>query len=194
MTAPDVQAKRASWKEQIGGIDPEHLVYLDECGVNIDLTRLYGRSIGKARVVDHTPLNTPRMTTVLSSIRTDGSHVTTTYTGGTTGERFTDYLRDKLIPELKSGDVVVMDNLRSHHVQGVKEAFDAAGIQFLYLPPYSPDLNPIEKMWSKMKAILRKWKERSAERLSASVADALKFVSTTDCLHWFEACSLSWHF
>ena len=91
----------------------------------------------------------------------------------------------------KSGDVVVMDNLRSHHVQGVKEAFDAAGIQFLYLPPYSPDLNPIEKMWSKMKAILRKWKERSADRLPASVADALKLISATDCLHWFTSCSVS---
>ena len=194
VTAPDVQAKRASWNEQIGGIDPNHLVYLDECGVNIDLTRLYGRSIGKTRVVDHAPLNTPHMTTVLSSIRTDGSHVTAAYTGGTTGERFTNYLKDKLIPKLKSGDVVVMDNLRSHHVQGVKEAFDDAGIRFLYLPPYSPDLNPIEKMWSKMKAILRKRKERSAERLSASVTDALKLISASDCLHWFESCSLCQHF
>lgn len=191
MTAPDVQAKRTAWKGQLSGIDPSHLVYLDECGINTNLTRLYGRSIGKARVVDHAPLNTPQTTTVLSSIRTDGSHVTITYVGGTTGDRFTTYLKDNLIPELRSGDVVVMDNLRSHHVRGVREAFEAANIRFLYLPPYSPDLNPIEKMWSKLKAILRKAKVRSADRLPASVAIALMQVSLSDCLHWFHSCSLS---
>ena len=190
MTAPDVQAKRTAWKGQLSGIDPSHLVYLDECGVNINLTRLYGRSIGKARVVDHAPLNTPQTTTVLSSIRTDGSHVTVTYSGGTTGDRFTAYLKDNLIPELKPGDVVVMDNLRSHRVQGVQEAFEAAKIRFLYLPPYSPDLNPIEKMWSKLKAILRKAKVRSADRLPASVAKALTQVTPSDCLHWFHSCSV----
>ena len=190
VTAPDVQAKRAAWKETISGIDPSHLVYLDECGVNTDLTRLYGRSIGKARVVDHAPLNKPRITTVLSSIRIDGSHVTETYSGGTTGERFTAYLKHELIPKLKPDDVVVMDNLRSHHVQGVQEAFEAAGIRFLYLPPYSPDLNPIEKMWSKLKAILRKWKIRLVDLLPDSVAKALMLVSPSDCLHWFDSCAL----
>lgn len=189
MTAPDVQAKRAEWQEQLSGIDQSHLVYLDECGVNTDLTRLYGRSIGKTRVVDHAPLNTPKTTTVLSSIRTDGSHVTKTYPGGTTGERFTTYLKENLIPTLKPDDVVVMDNLRSHHVQEVKQIFDNAGIRFLYLPPYSPDLNPIEKMWSKIKAILRKRKIRSADRLPSSVADALKLVTVSDCEHWFHSCS-----
>ena len=137
VTAPDVQAKRTKWKEQLSSIDPNHLVYLDECGVNTDMTRIYGWSIGKARVTDHAPLNTPRTTTVLSSIRTDGSHVTETYVGGTTGERFTAYLRDRLIQELRPGDVVVMDNLRSHHVQSVRALFEVAGIRFLYLPPYS---------------------------------------------------------
>ena len=83
-----------------------------------------------------------------------------------------------------------MDNLRSHHVQGVQEAFEAAGIRFLYLPPYSPDLNPIEKMWSKLKAILRKWKVRSADLLPDSVAKALMLVSPSDCLHWFDSCLL----
>ena len=85
--------KRTAWKEQLAGVDQSHLVYLDECGVNTDMTRIYGRSIGKTRVVDHAPLNTPQTTTILSSIRTDGSHVTVTYSGGTTGDRFTAYLR-----------------------------------------------------------------------------------------------------
>ena len=187
MTAPDVQARRIAWKEQLAGVDQNHLVYLDECGVNTDMTRIYGRSIGKTRVIDHAPLNKPKTTTILSSIRTDGSHVTVTYSGGTTGDRFTTYLRDHLIPSLKPGDIVVMDNLRSHHVQSVREIFEAAHIQFLYLPPYSPDLNPIEKMWSKLKAILRKWKIRSANLLPDSVSKALKLVTPTDCLHWFHS-------
>ena len=188
MTAPDVQARRTEWRERLKGIDQRHLVYLDECGVNTDMTRIYGRSIGKTRVVDHAPLNTPKTTTVLSSIRTDGSHITETYLGGTTGERFTAYLKDKLIPTLKPGDVVVMDNLRSHHVSDVKKVFDEADIRFLYLPPYSPDLNPIEKMWSKLKAILRKWKLRSADLLPAAIYNALDLVSVLDCLHWFNSC------
>ena len=188
VTAPDVQVRRTEWKEQIKGIDRSHLVYLDECGVNTDMIRIYGRSIGKVRVVDHAPLNTPKTTTVLSSIRIDGSHVTETYLGGTTGERFTAYFREKLIPALKSGDVVVMDNLHSHHVRDVKTLFDEAGIRFLYLPPYSPDLNPIEKMWSKLKAILRKWKLRSADLLPAAVSKVLALVSVPDCLHWFDSC------
>lgn len=188
MIAPDVQAKRTAWKEQLNGIDQSHLVYLDECGVNTNMTRIYGRSIGKTRVIDHAPLNTPQTTTILSSIRTDGSHVTVTYSGGTTGERFTAYLRDHLIPTLKPGDIVVMDNLRSHHVQSVREVFEAANIQYRYLPPYSPDLNPIEKMWSKLKTILRKWKIRTANLLPDSVSDALKLVTPTDCRHWFHSC------
>ena len=94
VTALDVQARRAERTEQLKEIDPSHLVYLGECGVNTDMTRIYGRSIGKTRVVDHAPLNTPKTTTVLSSIRTDGSHVTETYLGGTNGERFTAYLRE----------------------------------------------------------------------------------------------------
>ena len=189
VTAPDVQAKRTAWKEQLAGVDQSHLVYLDECGVNTDMTRISGRSIGKTRVVDHAPLNTPQTTTILSSIRTDGSHVTVTYSGGTTGDRFTAYLRDHLIPTLKPGDIVVMDNLRSHHVQSVREVFEAAHVQFLYLPPYNPDLNPIEKMWSKLKAILRKWKIRSANLLPDSVSKALGMVTPSDCLHWFHSCS-----
>ena len=188
MIAPDVQAKRTAWKEQLNEIDQSHLVYLDECGVNTNMTRIYGRSIGKTRVIDHALLNTPQTTTILSSIRTDGSHVTVIYSGGTTGERFTAYLRDHLIPTLKPGDIVVMDNLRSHHVQSVREVFEAANIQYLYLPSYSPDLNPIEKMWSKLKAILRKLKIRSANLLPDSVSDALKLVTPTDCRHWFRSC------
>ncbi len=151
-----MREKRAKWQENIRPEQLEHLVFLDESGVNTNLTRRYGRNLSSQRVVDHTPLNTPRSTTVLSSLRFTGEKAFVTYTGGTTGERFITYLRETLIPTLKPGDIVVMDNMCSHHVKAVGELLRQNGIVPLYLPPYSPDLNPIEMMWSKMKAILRK--------------------------------------
>ena len=183
----DVQEKRKEWKETITPEMVEHLVFLDESGVNTDLTRLYGRALSSQRAVDHAPLNTPRTTTVLSSIRLDGEKAFTTYQGGTTGERFVQYLKETLLPTLRPGDIVVMDNMRSHHVKAVREILEAKGMKVLYLPPYSPDLNPIEKMWSKMKAILRKWKIRCLEQLPDAIERALACVSQLDCLHWFLA-------
>ena len=188
MTVFDVKEKRAAWKEYTQKNDANRMVFLDESGVNTDLTRIYGRSIGKTRVVDHAPLNTPSSTTILSSIRADGSHVTITYTGGTSGARFASYIKDNLIPVLHTGDIVIMDNLRSHHVKAVEEAFANTDIQCQYLPPYSPDLNPIEKMWSKMKSILRTQKVRDVSKLPEAVSDALKKVTQTDCIHWFKSC------
>jgi len=152
-------------------------VFLDESGVNIDMTRRYGRAIGKARVHCSAPLNTPTSQTVLASVRLNGQITYTMYSGGTTGERFLDYLKNVLIPTLRRGDIVVMDNMRSHHVKGVKEALRAAGVIPLYLPPYSPDLNPIEMLWSKMKAILRKLGCRIAALLPQMVEKALALVS-----------------
>ena len=183
----DVQEKRGEWKETITPEMVEHLVFLDESGVNTDLTRLYGRALSSQRAVDHAPLNTPQTTTVLSSIRLDGEKAFTTYQGGTTGGRFVQYLKETLLPTLRPGDIVVMDNMRSHHVKAVREILEAKGMKVLYLPPYSPDLNPIEKMWSKMKAILRRWKIRCLEQLPDAIERALACVSQLDCLHWFLA-------
>ena len=187
MTVFDVQEKRKEWKKTIRPDMVEHLVFLDESGVNTNLTRLYGRAFSSQRAVDHAPLNTPRTTTVLSSIRLNGEKAFTTYQGGTTGERFVQYLKETLLPTLKPGDIVVMDNMRSHHVKAVREVLEEKGMKVLYLPPYSPDLNPIEKMWSKMKALLRGWKVRSLDLLPDAVRMALDSVSQLDCLHWFVA-------
>ena len=185
MTGFDVQEKRREWKETITPEMVEHRVFLDESGVTTDLTRLYGRAPSSQRAVDHAPLNTPKTTTVLSSIRLDGEKAFTTYQGGTTGERFVQYLKETLLPTLRPGDIVVMDNMRSHHVKAVRETLEAKGMKVLYLPPYSPDLNPIEKMWSKMKAILRGWKIREMASLPDAIHNALTCVSPLDCLHWF---------
>ncbi len=187
MTVFDVVEKRKEWAESITPEQLDHLVFLDESGVNTDMTRRYGRARSSERCVDHAPLNTPQTTTVLSSIRFNGEKAFTTYQGGTTGERFVAYLKDTLLPTLHPGDIVVMDNLRSHHVKEVGELLEAEGVIGLYLPPYSPDLNPIEKMWSKIKAILRSWKVRTPGALPDAIQRALDLVSVQDCQHWFAA-------
>ena len=189
-SVPDVQEKREAWKKELGVLDCSKLVFLDESGVNINMTRRYGRAQGGCRVVDKAPLNTPKNTTILSSIRLNGNAAYMTYSGGTTGERFIDYLKNGLLPTLHPGDIVIMDNMRTHHISAVKEILEQAGMHLLYLPPYSPDLNPIEKLWSKVKAILRQLKARTPETLLAAIERAFSCVSSSDCLGWFRSTGL----
>ena len=107
MNAPDVIDMRKEWNKTISVFEEDHIVYLDECGVNIGMTRIYGRSLGGTRCIDHAPINTPKNTTILSSIRLNGETAYTTYMGGTTKEKFVDYLENFLIPTLKDGDVII---------------------------------------------------------------------------------------
>ena len=183
-----MQAKRIKWKELKLAIEHWRLVFLDESGVNTGMTRRYGRAIGKARVHGSAPLNVPTSQTVLASVRLNGQITYTMYPGGTSGERFLDYLKNVLIPTLHKGDIVVMDNMRSHHVKGVEEVLRAAGMIPLYLPPYSPDLNPIEKMWSKLKAFLRKEKIRIASELPSAISKGFLTIRPKDCIGWFHSC------
>lgn len=166
-------------------MDAAALVFLDESGVNTDMTRRYGRSKGKARVTEAAPLNTPKTTTLLSSVRADGTTVRRFLAGALNGEQFLTYIREELAPSLHAGDLVIMDNLRCHKVKGVREAIEAVGAQLLYLPPYSPDFNPIEMMWSKIKAILRKTKARTAAALLDALPVAFDEVSINDVKGWF---------
>jgi transposase len=124
-------------------------------------------------------------TTILSSIRLDGTAIPLVFEGALNGELFRAYVRQCLAPSLKPGDIVVMDNLSSHQVSGVVETIEAVGATVLFLPPYSPDLNPIELMWSKIKAILRKLKVRAKELLDEAIARAFSAVSLSDIAGWF---------
>lgn len=169
--------------------DANHLVFPDESGVNTDMTRHYARSKKNERAVDSTPVNTPCNTTILSSVRLNGKICYTVYYGGTTQERFAEYLKAMLIPTLSKTDIIVMHNMRSHHAKIVKQVLDESRINDLYLPPYSPDLNPIEKMWSKLKAYLRKEKVRIASELPPAIERAFSTVRASDCLGWFRSCN-----
>ena len=172
----------------MSGSGADNLVFLDESGINIDMTRHYARAKTDERGVDRTPLNTPRNTTILSSIRLDGRAAHTVYQGGTTAERFAEYLKKTLLPSLSSNDIIIMDNMRSHHAKAVKQVLHASGIRYLYLLPYSPDFNPIEKMWSKIMAYLRKARIRALPQLPDAVEAAFSTVTISDCLGWFRSC------
>jgi transposase len=119
-------------------------------------------------------------------MRLDGETVYTTFAGAVNGEKFKEYLRELLVPTLRPGDIVVMDNLRSHKVSGVAEIIESAGATVLYLPPYSPDFNPIEQMWSKIKAFLRKVKARSVDALLEAIPLAFDTVCLSDIEGWFK--------
>lgn len=185
MNAPDVDAKRKNWTKNLSEYDKDKLVFLDESGVNTNLTRIYGRAAGGNRCIDSAPLNTPKNTTILSSVRLNGETAYTTYQGGTTSEKFIDYLKNVLAPTLHEGDIVIMDNMRTHHSKAVIKVIEELKINVIFLPPYSPDFNPIEKMWSKIKSVLRKLKIRDLNLLSDALEYAFSCVTNSDCYGWF---------
>ena len=148
-------------------------------------------SLGGSRAVDSAPLSKPKNTTILSSIQTLRY---TTFSGGTTVERFKRYLEIDLLPHLNDNSVLIMDNMKSHYAKAVKNLLDSSGVRYIYLPPYSPDLNPIEKLWSKVKAFLRKFKARTLDALPNAIQCAFQTGSPSDCSGWFHSCGYSPYF
>ena len=177
--------KRKAWKKRQPKLDMNRLVFLDECGVNTGMTRLYGRALKHERVMEAVPDTRFHRTTILSSMRLDGTCVPFVFEGALNGDIFRVYITQLLAPSLKPGDIVIMDNLSSHKVKGIVEAIQAVGASVMFLPPYSPDLNPIELMWSKIKAILRKLKVRVKEHLDDAIAFAFSCVSPPNVSGWF---------
>jgi len=147
------------------GLDPEHLVFLDETWAKTNMTRPRGRSTSGTRLVAKVPHGHWKTTTFLAALRTSGLTAPLVVDGAINGEIFLAYVQQHLAPTLRLGDIVVMDNLSSHKRAGVREAIEATGAKLLYLPPYSPDLNPIENAFSKFKWLLKSVSERSVEAL-----------------------------
>lgn len=133
-------------------IDPQQVVFIDESGARTNMTRERGRGPRGERVVAHTPHGHWKTTTMISGVRLDGPCATMVLDGATDADAFRAYVQHVLVPQLRVGDVVVMDNLQPHKAAGVREMIESAGATLLYLPPYSPDYNPIENMWSKVSA------------------------------------------
>ena len=166
----------------------EDFWFLDESASNINMTRRYGWAKTDERIYDDVPCNTPISTTVLAAFTADGRKVSVTFNGGTTKERFYNFLNDHLFPAMHPHEVLVMDNHRSHHARLVANLIQKKQAKVKFLPPYSPDFNPIEKMWSKMKTILRGLKPRDAKGLKVATQKALSRISASDCRGWFHSC------
>ena len=159
-------------------------VFLDETGASTNMVRRYGWGPKGERLVGDAPFGHWKTTTFIAGLRASGVIAPFVLDGPMTGEMFLVYVRQFLAPELKPGDIVVMDNLAAHKVAGVREAIRAAGASVLYLPPYSPDLNPIEQMFAKLKALLRKAAARTRETLWTTIGQLLDLFSPAECRNY----------
>ena len=152
------------------------------------MTPLYSRSRIGERALGKAPRNQGTNLTVCGAIALDGVRCLMAYEGGTTKQAFLHFVREALVPSLRRKDVVVMDNLRSHYCDGVREAIEAAGATVMYLPPYSPELNPIEHTWSKLKALLRRAEARTLRALAAALSESSSRITGNDLAGWFGHC------
>jgi len=185
---PRVQRARREYQEMMAKLDAKKFKFIDESGVNLAMSRLYGRAPRGERVEGSVPRNYGSNITMLASLGRRGLDALMTVEGATDGEVFKVYVEEVLCPTLRRGDIVVMDNLGAHKVSGVREAIEGRGAKLLYLPPYSPDLSPIEPCWSKIKTILRQAAARTREALEAALQQAISMVSKSDALAWFAHC------
>jgi len=163
-------------------------VFLDESGATTQMTRHYGRAPRGQRVREATPQGHWQTLTLFAALTTRGLEAPMTISEPTDGDIFLTYVEQVLCPRLRPGQVVILDNLSAHKVAGVRERIEAAGAHLLYLPPYSPDLNPIEQAWSKVKQILRSMKARTSEALESAVAQALNAITAENAIAWFAHC------
>jgi transposase len=179
---------RDEYREVAGEFELERLRFVDESGVNLALTRLFGRAAKGERVRDSVPKNYGENVTLLGALSLAGVEALMTVNGATDGAVFLVFVREVLAPTLSEGDVVIWDNLGAHRSVAVREAVEAKGAQLVFLPPYSPDLNPIERCWSKLKTFLRAAKARTREALEAAIKQALATVTKSDARAWFKHC------
>lgn len=186
-----MKAARARWREAVATISHRSLLFLDESGAKTNMTRLYGRAPRGQRVRDHVPNGRWETTTMIAAMGRKGPQAPWVLDGAMDGAAFETWVESVLAPTLEPGDIVVMDNLSVHKNAKARALIHAAGATVWDLPAYSPDLNPIEKMWSKVKTALRRAKPRDTEALCEAIGDALRQVSETDIQNWFASCGYS---
>jgi len=178
---PDVAAARQQWRQDQPGLDPARLVFIDETGTSTNMVRSRGRARRGTRLIGRVPHGHWKITTFVAGLRCGEIAAPFVIDRPMNSAIFLAYVTRCLVPALKPGDIVVMDNLKPHKAAGVREAIEAAGAKLLYLPPYSPDLNPIEQAIAKLKALLRKAAERSIEGLWNRIGTALGEFTPLEC-------------
>ncbi len=186
-TERDEQA-RSQWRVSLAVIDPTRLRFVDECGSNTSLTPRYGRSPRGERVYGSAPRNYGKNTTLIAEMSLRGMGEAMTLEGAVDGDAFEAYTEHILAPSLTPGDIVVLDNLNVHKRQRVQQLIEERQAGVLFLPAYSPDLNPIEQAFSKLKGLLRRAEARTREALEAAIAEALQAITASDALGYFNHC------
>jgi transposase len=181
---PDVARRRTRWLKYQGRLDPKRLVFIDETWAKTNMTRRHGRCARGARLVAKVPHRRWRTLTFLAALRCDRIEAPCVIDGPINGISFLAYVEQSLLPTLSTGDIVIMDNLGSHKRQAVRQLIRAAGAKLFFLPPYSPDLNPIEQVFAKLKALLRKADERSIEATWRRIGALLDHFSPQECANY----------
>jgi len=184
---PDVLCRRQAWFKAQPDLDPERLVFIDETGASTKMARHYGRSKRGTRCRAPIPHGHWKTTTFVGALRLQGMTAPMVLDGAMHGAAFLAYVEQALVPTLKPGDIVVMDNLPAHKPKAVREAIEKAGAQLRFLPPYSPDFNPIEMAFSKFKAFLKRAAARTIDDLWGTIANAVDIFTPTKCRNYFTA-------
>jgi transposase len=180
----DVAEKRSAWRAGQGGMDPRRLIFIDETGAATNMARRYGRCPRGQRLDGPVPHGHRKSTTFVAGLTLRGLTAPYVIDGAMNGRLFRAWVEQMLAPALAAGDAVVMDNLPAHKVAGVREAIEARGAKLLYLPPYSPDLNPIEQAFAKLKTLLRTAAERSVEGLWSMIGKLLDRFPPAECANY----------
>jgi transposase len=184
---------RVTFRETVTALDAHRLKFVDESGVTLAMTRRYGRATPGQRVVDHVPDNYGANQTMLAALGLEGLDAPWVVDGAVNGDIFRYWVRDVLGPTLQPGDIVLWDNLSAHKVAGIEALITARGARLLPLSPYSPDFNPIEQCWSKIKTFLRCAKARTIDALIDAIKQALDTVTAADIQGWFAHCGYPIH-
>ena len=182
---PDVVEEREDWFDGQLDLDPEKLVFVDESFATTNMARRYGRAPRGVRLRAPIPYGNRKKTTLVAGLRLSGVTAIRMLDGSINGDRFLEYVKQVLVPTLAPGDLVVIDNLSSHKSHPVREAIEAVGAKLLFLPRYSPDFNPIEKAFSKLKALLRKAAERTVSGVRQAIRRILAGITPTECANFF---------
>jgi transposase len=182
------ETKRAAWREEVAPVDPKDLVFLDETGSHLGYTPTHARAPRGQRAYATAPANRGENKTVVAALTLEGGGPLLRFDGAMTTARFEGYVRHILAPTLRQGQVVVADNLTAHHSERARAAIEAAGARFLPLPAYSPDFNPIEEAFSKVKQFLRRAEARTDDDLRAATWAAFATITTADAAGWFTHC------
>jgi transposase len=182
---PDVATARSDWRASQRDLDPTRLIFIDETWTKTNMTRPMGRAERGKRVVSAVPFGRWRTSTFIAGLRHDGLVAPCVFNGAVNGELFIAYVEQVLVPTLRVGDIVVMDNLSSHKVAGVREAIETAGATLRLLPADSPDLNPIEQAFAKLKTLLRSRAMRSVEALWNAIGSIIACFAPAECANYF---------